>query len=188
MTRWHTASLVGAMLTLVPSMVIGQTKLGRNVTPVSLVKVRVVDGEAFEEANTLSIRRDEANPHLVLYVPATVEARDCVYSIVNPLKEASKTIRPLHVTNILDVSQRGIVLSWIVTRYYKGDVIEADNERAHFFIDYEGNARRTWALSGDECAYTLYDRPHKAISGFGTPTRDFVEKMLKQLRTGVAAN
>lgn len=188
MTRLHTLSLIGLMVSLSPSIVSAQSNLGRNGIPVSLVKVRVVDGEAYEEKSTLSIRKNAANPHLVLYVPATVEARDCVYSIVNPLKEASKTIRPLHVTNILDVSQRGILLSWIVTRYYKSDVIEAANERAHFFIDYDGNARRMWTLPGDECAYTLYDPPHKIISGSGTPTRHFVKRILEQLRTGVAAN
>ena len=59
MTRLHTLSLIGLIVSLSPSMVSAQSYLGQNGIPVSLVNVQVVDGEAYEEKSTLSIREKQ---------------------------------------------------------------------------------------------------------------------------------
>ena len=105
-------------------------------------------------------------PHLIMYVPATISARDCIYNLVTPLQQSEESLLPFRVTNILDVSRVNALLRWLVVRYYKQDVLATANERATFYIDYAGTARHIWELR-DDTWYTLL-HPEYGLTGTGS--------------------
>ena len=158
-----------------------QPHLGLNRQPVQLQELRVHDGSVVEKTTQLSTELHPSEPLLILYVPATRTARDCVLKVIDPLKKAGPKLVPIRIVNILDVSQLNIVLDWIVTYYYEQDLLETANDRARFFLDRKGTSRKTWRLGPTDCGYTLYHPTLPPLSGNGTPSEQFLKSLKENL-------
>lgn len=158
-----------------------QLHLGLNRQPVQLQELHVRDGTVIEKTARLAPELHPSEPLLILYVPATRTARDCVLKVIGPLKKAGTSLVPIRIVNILDVSQLNIVLDWIVTYYYEQDLLDTANERARFFLDRKGTTRKTWRLGSTECGYTLYHPIRPPLSGNGSPSAHFLKSLKESL-------
>lgn len=177
----HFLAFALLVLTTLVSAARSQSHLVANAQSIPLTAVSVDDGEAVESDDRLSTSSWPERPHLIMYVPATISARDCIYNLVTPLQQSEDSLLAFKVTNILDVSNVNALLRWLVVRYYKQDVLATANERATFYIDYKGTARETWDLQDETCAYTLLHPGYAPLTGIGSPSRAFLNRLLLQL-------
>lgn len=158
-----------------------QLHLGLKRQPVQLQELHVQNGMVVKKTSRLAVELHPSEPLLILYVPATRTARDCVLKVIEPLKKAGAKLLPIRIVNILDVSQLNIVLDWIVTYYYEQDLLETANKRARFFLDRKGITKNKWRLGSTECGYTLYHPTLPPLSGDGSPSAHFLQSLEENL-------
>ena len=159
-----------------------QLHLGLKRQPVQLQELHVQNGTVVEKTSRLAAELHPSEPLLILYVPATRTARDCVLKVIEPLKKAGAKLLPIRIVNILDVSQLNIVLDWIVTYYYEQDLLETANKRARFFLDRKGITKKKWRLGSTKCGYTLYHPTLPPLSGDGSPSAHFLQSLEENLK------
>ena len=178
---WYAVLIGFAVLTSLVSSVSAQHHLGLDRQPLILTEIKASKGEVVEQDARIAVERHPTVPLLLLYVPATRTARDCVLEVINPIKRAGEALAAIEVVNVLDVSELNILLDWIVRYAYEKDVIKTANKRARFFIDRKGTARSSWRIRKSECSYTLYHPTHQPLSGHGFPSKEFTERLKHNL-------
>ena len=125
-----------------------------------LKEVVLENGGAREVKRVFTLPVQSEEPTLVVYVPATREAKGCVGALIQPIIDAGDTIEPVKVVTILDLSETNAVLAW---------------------VDETGLAHEWWDIDEAICAYTLFHPASTELTGSGLPTQAFLTQLLQTL-------
>ena len=163
-----------------------ETHLGLTDKPLQITEISVRDGHFEEVESTFALPERLTEPLLVIYSPAKLSARQCVLSLVEPIRKADISFVPLRLVHVLDVSQLNSLVAWVVTSFYGNDAVRAANPRARFFTDQTGVVGKAWGLNDDTCAYTLHQDGQPPLSGIGIATPSFITALSARLLRGIA--
>ena len=147
----------------------------------NLIEVTLEDGHAVEVAKTFSLPDQVEEPELVIYVPATLAAKSCVFKLLRPILNAGDRLQALNVVTVLDLTHVNAMLRRFVRSVYRGDREDNPSHRVRFWIDESGQTQGWWHARRAVCAYTLYHPQNPPLAGAGAPTRTFIGKLLRSL-------
>ena len=176
--------LVWVSIDLSHSAVWATPPVGDGRPALSLTQLTVKGGEVIEQRASLKVPSTLSKPVLIVYLPATLDAKDQAMKLVEPIKQRPKLARLIRFISLLDLSAAAFGTQWIVKRAYRSDRLKDPEPSIEFWWSEDERALQPWGLPSTKVRYTLYHPEYPPLSGEGQPTKDFIREVLSRIGSG----